>query len=281
VELAEPESRIAIAEEFKREKALPPTVKEMQEPEILPVQTKLIFTETDTPEQRSVATAPPAETESRVFAIIKVETPPESRPQKVAAAKPRAETQPKAAPEKQEVPPLQQRKPPPELIKPRLPVRRVGLLTMGLGYGPSFGGFGAFLQLNTKAGFSIHAGAGYYPATVYYPEFGWLQNKILFTAGMKYYLPFGNESLRPYLGLQYGGLSVEAVQVETGIWYGQKIYENIQKSLYGPSLLGGMEWRMGFLGLNGSLGLSYNTTAWDYWDRNLFLNGDIALVIYF
>jgi len=98
---------------------------------------------------------------------------------------------------------------------------------------------------------------------------------------MKYYLPFGSESLRPYLGLQYGGLSVEAVQVETGIWYGQKIYENIQKSLYGPSLLGGMEWRMGFLGLNGSLGLSYNTTAWDYWDRNLFLNGDIALVIFF
>ena len=76
-------------------------------------------------------------------------------------------------------------------------------------------------------------------------------------------------------------MTVEAVQVPTGIWYGEKTYENVQKNLYGPSLLAGTEWRLGRMGLNGALGLSYNTTEWEYWERDLFFNGEFAIIVYF
>lgn len=197
--------------------------------------------------------------------------------------KPEAESQPidKRAAE-QESPPPPQHKPPQELVKPRLPAaKRVGPFVMSVGYGPSYGGIGAALQLNTKSGFSIHAGVGYYPAKINYSQFEWLKNQMLFSAGVKYYLPLRSQKLRPYLNLQYGGLAVEAVQVPTGIWYGEKTYENVQKNLYGPSFLLGSEWRFGRIGFNGALGVSYNTTEWEYWERNYFLNGEFALVVYF
>jgi len=205
------------------------------------------------------------------------------KPEVIDKEKPEAESPPKdKRAGEQESPPPPQRKPPQDLVKPRLPAaKRVGPFVMSVGYGPSYGGIGAALQLNTKSGFSIHAGVGYYPAKITYSQFEWLENQVLFSAGIKYYFPLRNQRLRPYLNLQYGGLTVEAVQVPTGIWYGEKTYENVQKNLYGPSFLLGTEWRLGRMGINGALGVSYNTTEWEYWERNYFLNGEFALVVYF
>lgn len=184
--------------------------------------------------------------------------------------------------EKQEVPPIRQRKPPQEIIKSRvLQTKRFGLLAIGLGYGPSYGGFGASLQLNTKSGFSLHAGAGYYPVTYIYSDYGWLKNQILFSAGIKYYLPFKGDTARPYFDLQYGGLTVEAVQLPIGYYEGVPILENVQRNLYGVSFLGGLELHFGRIGAKGALGISYNTTEWEYWDRDLFLNGEFAIIVYF
>jgi len=170
---------------------------------------------------------------------------------------------------------------PPAIAEPKQPSKSP-LLTMSLGYGPSLGsGIGGFIQLNTRAGFSFHIGTGYYPTSYFYSEYDWVKNSVLYSAGIKYYLPFGNNRIRPYLDLQYGGISIEAVRIVTGIWYYNYIYENIQKTLMGPSLLAGVEIKMGALGLNGALGLSYNTTEWDYLIRDYFLTWDVGLLIYF
>jgi len=272
---------------------------EKKGPEIIPVRTAVTLAASVVPPRRRIHAAEARQKETRAYAVIKeyvqeLETSGETAeavrraeslqrdlPQKQTLLQPEAEAEKADEAEKQETPPVRRRKPPPELAEPRLSGRKIGPFTLGFGYGPSFGGIGAFLQINTKAGFSIHAGAGYYPATYYYPEFEWLRNRVLFSAGIKYYLPFGGGGFRPYLNLQYGGLSVEAVQIETGIWHGQKSFDTLQKNLYGPSLLGGIEWRLGFAGLNGSMGVSYNTTPWNYWDRNLFLNGDLSLLFCF
>lgn len=170
---------------------------------------------------------------------------------------------------------------PPTIAEPKQPSKSP-LLTMSLGYGPSLGsGIGGFIQLNTRAGFSFHIGAGYYPTSYFYSEYDWVKNRVLYSAGIKYYLPFGNNRIRPYLDLQYGGISIEAVRIVTEIWYYNYTYENIQKTLMGPSLLAGIEIKMGALGLNGALGLSYNTTEWGYLVRDYFLTGDVGLLIYF
>lgn len=182
--------------------------------------------------------------------------------------------------EPQVVKPPEQVIPPKDIIGRAAPPKR-SLLTMCFGYGVSQGGLGTFVQFNTKSGLSLHAGVGYYPASAFYSQYDWLKNEVLYSIGIKYYLPFGSSKLHPYIDLQYGGISVEAVQVVSEIWYGDYVYENIQKILYGPSILGGVEFRVGVLGINAALGLTYNTTEWDYWDQDLFLNGDFGVVIYF
>ena len=196
--------------------------------------------------------------------------------------KPKEEEKPaKPKPEKEQVVPQIAPKEPPRPKKPKLPGEH-SLLTMGLGYGPSAGsGFGGFVQLNTKKGVSFHLGAGYYPTTYFYSEYGWAKNQVLLSAGIKYYLPLKFNRLRTYVDLQYGGVSVEAVSIITGFWQYQYVYENIQKTLYGPSFLVGIELRlMGNAGLNGAIGLSYNTTEWDYWERDYFLTAEVGLLIY-
>jgi len=180
----------------------------------------------------------------------------------------------KAEAEKEEEPQVRPKKIP-RLGKP-------SWLTLSLGYGPSGGsGLGGFVQVNLKNGFSLHFGAGYYPTSYYYSEYDWAKNRILYSVGVKYYLPFGFGRIRPYLDLQYGGISVEAVRVVTGIWYSQYTYENIQKTLLGPTFLAGAEIKTGAIGLNVAFGLSYNTTKWEYWDRDYFLTGDVGLLIFF
>ncbi len=169
---------------------------------------------------------------------------------------------------------------PPRPKRPKLP-SELSLLTFSVGYGPSLGsGLGGFVQLNTKTGFALHLGAGYYPTSYYYSDYDWVKNEVLYTIGLKYYLPFKTRMVRPYLDLQYGGVSVEAVRLVTAIWYYQYVYENIQKTLYGPSILAGIELKLGSIGLNGAIGLSYNMTEWDYWERDYFLTADVGLLLY-
>jgi len=185
---------------------------------------------------------------------------------------------------------LEERQPPQKPITPQEPPRpkrpklpsELSLLTFSLGYGPSGGsGLGGFVQLNTKMGFSLHLGAGYYPTSYYYSDYDWVKNRVLYSVGLKYYLPFKTNAIRTYLDLQYGGVSVEAVQIITGIWHYQYIYENVQKTLYGPSILAGIELKLGSIGLNGAIGLSYNLKDWDYWERDYFLTADVGLLIFF
>ncbi len=183
-------------------------------------------------------------------------------------------------PEEKQVVPQIRRDRPPQSKKPKFP-GDWSFLTLGAGYGPSQGsGFGGILQLNTKMGFSIHIGAGYYPTSYYYSEYDWAKDRVLYNIGVKYYLPFGKNNFRPYLDIQYGGISVEAVRVVTGIWYYQYVYKNIQKTLLGPSLLAGIELKLGTFGLHGALGLSYTQMDWDYWERNYFLTADVGLLLY-
>jgi len=187
----------------------------------------------------------------------------------------------KTIPEKEQIVPQITPKKPPQPKMPKLPGEH-SFLTMNLGYGPSAGsGFGGSVQLNTKKRVSFHLGVGYYPTTYFYSEYGWAKNQVLYSAGIKYYLPLESDRLRTFVDLQYGGISVEAVRIITGFWHYQPVYENIQKSLYGPSFLVGIELRlMGSAGLNGAVGLSYNTTEWDYWERDYFLTAEVGLLIY-
>jgi len=219
------------------------------------------------------------ETEEEVIEPQKEEAPPplpvKVEEEKVEEIKGEAEEEPQVVKSPEQV------VPPKDIIGQAAPSPKRSLLTMGCGYGVSLGGLGGFLQFNTTSGLSLHAGAGYYPAKAYYSQYDWLKNEVLYSVGIKYYLPMGIPKLQPYIDLQYGGISVEAVQVVSEIWYGDYRYENIQKTLYGPSLLGGVEFRAGVLGINAALGITYNTTDWEYWDQDLFLNGDFGVVIYF
>jgi hypothetical protein len=168
--------------------------------------------------------------------------------------------------------------PPARIAEPR---RKRGLLTFGLGYGSSFGGAGGFIQFNTKASICLHGGVGMYPTEFIYSGTDWVKNEVLYSVGVKYYLPFNSRSFAPYIDLQYGGLSVEAAQVVIGIWEYSYVLSHEQKSLWGPSFLGGAEIRLGRFGLNGAVGVSYNLTDWQYLDQKLFFTFDAGLVIYF
>jgi hypothetical protein len=169
---------------------------------------------------------------------------------------------------------------PPKIPRLEMP-RREPVFTLSLGYGPSLGGFGGFIQINTAASLSIHWGVGYYPTTLFYPEFDWVDGKVMYSVGIKYYLPWRTALVRPYVDLLYGGLSVEAVRVVTGIWFYTYVYEDIQKTLWGPSLLAGLELRIGSFGVNGAVGVSYVVTKWEYWDQPLFVSADIGVLFYF
>jgi len=170
---------------------------------------------------------------------------------------------------------------PPQPARIAEPRGKRRFLTFGLGYGSSFGGAGGFVQLNTKAGISLHGGVGMYPSEFIYSGTDWVENEVLYSVGVKYYLPFNTRSFAPYIDLQYGGLSVEAAQVVVGIWEYSYILSHEQKVLWGPSFLGGAEIRFGRFGLNGAVGLSYNLTDWQYLEKNIFFTFDAGLVIYF
>jgi hypothetical protein len=137
------------------------------------------------------------------------------------------------------------------------------------------------LQLNTTAGFAVHGGLGYYPTTLIYSETDWVKNKILYSLGIKYYLPFKSSFFSPYVDLQYGGLRVEAAQIVLGVWDYTYVLGHEQKTLWGPSALAGAELRRGRFGLNGAVGVSYALTEWEYLEQNVSFSFDLSLLIYF
>ncbi len=172
----------------------------------------------------------------------------------------------------------------PQVIKPirgQTPKRTLGRLAFGFGYGASFGGAGASLQLNTGMGMAFHAGAGIFPTTLIYSDSDWVQNKPLWSIGVKYYLPVNSPLFYPYVDIQYGGLRVEAAQVIIGIWDYDYVYSQEQKSLWGPSFLAGVEVRKGRFGICGALGISYVTTSWDFLEKRVSLSFDTSFVIHF
>ncbi len=170
---------------------------------------------------------------------------------------------------------------PPQPARIAEPRRESRLLTFGLGYGSSFGGAGGFVQLNTKMSISLHGGVGMYPTKFIYSGTDWVKNEVLYSVGVKYYLPINSRSFSPFIDLQYGGLSVEAAQIVIGIWEYSYVLSHEQKTLWGPSFLGGAEIRFGRFGINGAVGISYNLTDWQYLDKNFFFTFDAGLVIYF
>jgi len=203
---------------------------------------------------------------------VLVEPPKKTKPARLAPAPEVKKVQPEI--KKERPAPVQ----PSQIVQPK---GARGPLTFSLGYGPSFGGAGGFLQLNTKLGLSLHGGVGIYPTKFIYSGTDWVKNELLWSAGIKYYLPFGSRSIYPYIDLQYGGLSVEAAQIITGIWESSYVYSYLQKTLWGPSFLAGTEIRIGHFGINGAAGVSYNLTEWEFIKQNLLFTFDASLVIYF
>jgi hypothetical protein len=178
-------------------------------------------------------------------------------------------------------PPMPQR--PPRAIKtPRIPTPRKapGRMAFGLGYGASYGGAGVCLQVSVGRGIALHAGGGLFPTTLVYSETDWVKNKPLWSVGIKYYLPVKSPSFYPYLDVQYGGLRVEAAQAVIAIWDYNYVYSREQKSLWGPSLLGGVEFRMGRLGFCGALGISYAMTSWEMLQNKVSLSFDFSLIVH-
>jgi hypothetical protein len=220
----------------------------------------------------------------RVVAPPAVEIPKEPETAKVLP-QPEA-TPPPPAPKKKEA---EAAKPEPEPAKPQtikpprspVPGKGPGRISLNLGYGSSFGGAGACVQVNAGRRIALHAGAGIFPAALIYSETDWVKNKPLWSVGIKYFLPFASPPFYPYVDIQYGGLRVEAAQVVIGIWDYDYVYSREQKTLWGPSLLGGVEIRKGRFGFCGALGFSYVTTSWEMLQNRVSLSFDLSLAVHF
>ncbi len=260
--------------------ALPKVEAKKDSAEFMSIERKPVSTESTQRQAKSVADIAKKIPEKLEERQPPEKTIPQPEAEKKEEAAKKTEEPEEKKPEQKQITPQTATEEPPRPKRPKLP-SELSLLTFSLGFGPSGGsGLGGFVQLNTKMGFSLHLGAGYYPTSYYYSDYDWVTNKVLYSFGLKYYLPFKTNAIRTYMDLQYGGVSVEAVQIITGIWHYQYIYENVQKTLYGPSILAGIELKLGSIGLNGAIGLSYNLTDWDYWERDYFLTADVGLLIF-
>jgi hypothetical protein len=176
---------------------------------------------------------------------------------------------------------------PPEQIRPptqapytqpqvTLPAR----LSLGMGYGSSTGGFGGFVQYSVLPNLALHGGVGYYPASLIYSETDWVENQVLYSFGLKYYIPIVSQSVRGYLNIQYGGFTVEAVQVIEGIWEYEFIYRNEQRALFGPQALLGGEFHLGPLKLNAAVGAAYALTDWEWLPQDFYFTFDLGFLFY-
>jgi hypothetical protein len=220
--------------------------------------------------------------------------PPPVKPKEKIPAQPEIVTPAKtpvketSKPEKKEVVEKKEEKesptqviPKPQISTPTAPPPNIGPVTLGLGVGTSMGGAGGFVQYNATSSLAVHAGLGMYPTSFVYSDTDWVKNEMLYSVGLKYYLPFKSQYLRPYLDVQYGGFAIEAVQVIVGIYEYQYIYQNEQKALYGPSALLGGEVKLGALGLNLAGGISYATTPWEWQSQEFYFSFDIGLIYNF
>ena len=215
---------------------------------------------------------------------VKVETQPKPPEAEKPPPEPKPEAKPPEAkalePEKKPAPqPTQQQ--PVKIPRVSPPRKGPGFIMLGLGYGSSFGGAGGSFQWNAQMGLSLHAGIGLYPTSLIYSETDWVKNEMMWSVGLKYYLPFSSASFFPFVDLQYGGVRVEAAQVVIGIWDYQYVLSQEQKSLWGPSFLGGIELRKGRLGITAALGAAYATTSWKYLQNKVSLVFDAGLVLHF
>lgn len=154
-------------------------------------------------------------------------------------------------------------------------------VTLGLGYGASHGGFGGFAQYNTTMGISFHVGVGYFPSSLFLTEYEWVKGRLLFSGGLKYYPPLDVGPLNIYLDLQFGGLGVLAMESYEWNWDTGFTYERNQKTAWGPSILCGSEIKIGSFGFNGAIGISYNITKVDWWDKNIVPTLDVSILVYF
>jgi hypothetical protein len=206
--------------------------------------------------------------------------PPARSDQRKPVGKPIPEMPRPAAPQPEKRPAATPSPPPP--IKPArviTPTSHHPLLSVGLGYGSSYGGAGGCLGLNLTSNQVLHGGFGLYPMRVIYSDTSWVRNKTLWSLGLRYYLPISPERVRPFLDLQYGGLRVEAAQIIAGIFEYAYVYTHEQKTLWGPSLLAGLEIRLGRFGLAGGIGASYSITDWEYLEQRLALAFEVGLLI--
>jgi hypothetical protein len=213
--------------------------------------------------------------------VAKATKPTEKlKPKESVAPKPApTEVKKKPAEAKPETKPAGPQPVKPAQIKPA--GKGPSFITVGLGYGSSFGGAGGCLQLNTRMGLSLHAGGGFYPTKLIYSETDWVENKPLWSIGLKYYLPLGSPAFSPFIDVQYGGLRVEAAQVIVGFWDYSFVLDNEQKTLYGPSGLAGVEFRAGRFGISAAAGASYTTTSWEYLQDKLAFVFETGLVFHF
>jgi len=193
----------------------------------------------------------------------------------------------KAKKEEAETKDEEQITPPPEQIMPptqtpytqpqvTLPAR----LSLGLGYGSSTGGFGGFVQYSVSPNLALHGGVGYYPASLIYSETDWVENQVLYSFGLKYYIPIVSQSVRGYLNIQYGGFTVEAVQIIEGIWEYEFIYRNEQRALFGPQALLGGEFHLGPLKLTAAAGAAYALTDWEWLPQDFYFTFDLGFLFH-
>jgi len=126
---------------------------------------------------------------------------------------------------------------------------------VSLGYGNSYGGFGAQVAYKYNK-FAFHAGAGYFDPDLL-TELSFIPPVILTNAGIKYYL---NQKETLYMDLSAGTYGVEGYSY----WSGN--YSDSEWTyILGPQLSGGLDYYfLDNLGLNLGMGLGINFNHQDY-----------------
>ena len=151
------------------------------------------------------------------------------------------------------------------------------IISFGVGYGNSFGGFGGMIQFNSAANISFHCGVGYFPAL---SDYDFTKGAILAAAGIKIFPPLETDPIYLYVDFMFGGLGIEATAEWEYIW-GEYSESSEQKTLWGPTIMFGGEMHFGTIGIVGGLGLSYNLTKVDWIDQEIFIGLDAGLQFHF
>lgn len=159
---------------------------------------------------------------------------------------------------------------------------KTNYVTIGSGYGTSFGGIGLQLQLGFGQ-IGIHGGLGYFPSSMIntgYEDYN-LDDSYLGNIGFKVYL---DEERKFFIDLQYGSFGVQGYRTSY-LKSGKALQaEADQTTLSGPSLIGGIDvFFSDHFGLNADLGLSYNTKEIQYLEdlQKYWFAFDLGLLVKF